>query len=158
MQLIGYGREAVVYRRGSRVLWIASGHPGAIVGWQLCQERLVPPHFPHIYGVREHDRYIVMEYVEGAPLQEWDEEQSRVILSELQTANIFHRDIKPEHLIVRPGGEWCLIDFGWACDCDDIYLPPHKILRALGGKYRSPNGPDDVYAMEKIRQEYGGSR
>jgi len=157
MQLIGRGREASVYlNRDGVVEWVMDGpeaHHAAIIGWQLCKDRLGPPHFPlvhQIYDARQGENLrVTMEYVPRGKPTEWNDEQAQAILDELRAANVFHRDIRPPHLIVRPTGEWCLLDFGWACDYDDVYDHPW----ALGGTYRSPHGPDDDYAMEKIKKE-----
>jgi serine/threonine protein kinase len=156
MQLIGSGREASVYlNEDGRVIWIADGpeaHETSAIGWMLCQDRLYPPHFPQVYEIGRWNGKlcVTMEYVSGR-LVEWSDEQAQVILDELKIANVLHRDIRPEHLIVRPTGEWCLIDFGWACDYGNVYPGPH----ALGGKYYKARKPDDAYAMEKVRGEIG---
>jgi serine/threonine protein kinase len=159
MQLIGRGREASVYlNEDGMVEWVMDGpdaHGTAYIGWRLCKNRLRPPHFPLVHQIydarRDEPIRIVMEYVlRGTPVK-WNEEQAQAILDELKAANVFHRDIRPEHLVIRPTGEWCLLDFGWACDYDDPY--PHPW--ALGGRYRSSGGPDDNYAMEKIKREMG---
>ena len=156
MQLIGGGREASIYLdENGRVVWVMIGpdaHDTAYIGWRLCKDRLEPPHFPLIHEIWRRDDGILcvaMEYVSCGRPTRWNEEQAQAILRGLRDASIFHRDIRPEHLVVRPTGEWCLLDFGWACDYGNVYSAPS----ALGGKYRKGGRPDDVYAMEKIKRE-----
>jgi len=158
MQLIGKGEEASVYLdENGRVVWVMDGleaHDTAYIGWRLCKDRLGPPHFPLVHEIerQEGKLHVAMEYVPPGRPTAWNEEQAQAILRELREANIFHRDIRPEHLVVRPTGEWCLLDFGWACDYGNVYSTP----RALGGRYRKGGKPDDAHAMKMIRKEMEG--
>lgn len=157
MQLIAKGREATVYRKGKGVVWIGNGpdvHPECVMGWSLCRDLLSPPHFPEIYSIKLRNGclYVEMEYLPGGPPTKWNEREAMAILSELGKAGVFHRDIRPENLVMRGTGEWCLIDFGWACTYDDPYPGPSR----LGGSCRSPHGPDDRYAMHAVKEALGG--
>jgi len=158
MLLISSGREAKIYRTGKgNVLWVSNGpdaHPECVTGWLLCRDSLSPPHFPGIFNVtfKNGCLHVEMEYVEGGSPTEWDQEQADAILDELETAGVFHRDIRLPNLIVRETGEWCLIDFGWACS----YTDPYPGARRLGGKGRAKSGPDDKHAMDVIKGVLGG--
>ncbi|MFA7542654.1 MAG: tetratricopeptide repeat protein, partial [Lysobacterales bacterium] len=69
--------------------------------------------------------YLVMEYVEGVPLDQWCREQKPSLRRRLRVFQslcsavihahqhlIIHRDIKPANVLVRPDGEPVLLDFG----------------------------------------------
>lgn len=156
---IARGGQAAVYPIESagedKILWVPSGKEGgskALVGWVLCRERLMPPHFPHVHRVSE-THGAVMEFVRGRTPNTWNEQEADAVLSELKAANVFHRDIRLRHIIKRPTGHWCLIDFGWACDYDDQYPAPWY----LGAEGRKARGvQDDAYAMDVIRKKLGG--
>ena len=149
MRVIGTGREATVYEKNGKALWVGNRpdfHPECITGWMLCQMKLSPPHFPAIYSISRGDYLrVTMELVEGDTLLIWSEVQSSLILYQLKDAGILHRDIRPDNIIVRPNGDWCLVDFGWACSVDDSYPAPSQV----GGKY----GQDDRAAMQIIKKE-----
>lgn len=88
------------------------------------------PNVVQIYDVREEDGffYIVMELVDGVPLntlvrQPGPLSNARVIalLGQLADAldfahaqGVLHRDIKPANVLVRPGDQVTLVDFGIA--------------------------------------------
>lgn len=157
MQVIARGREATVYRTEKGVLWVGNRpdtHPECVLGWLLCRDLLSPPHFPEVFTItfRNGHLRVEMEHIEGGLPVEWDQEQADAILDELESAGVFHRDIRLPNLIVRETGEWCLIDFGWACTYDDPYPGAHR----LGGKGRTKDGPDDRHAMQVIKGELDG--
>ena len=91
--------------------------------------------FNHLYIVRVTDyfddnntAYLVMDYEEGETLgdllsRENSMGEERVLsiivpileaLNEIHSQNIYHRDIKPDNIYIRSGGEPMLIDFGAA--------------------------------------------
>jgi serine/threonine protein kinase len=148
------GKQATV--TSARIaVWTADqrdAHSRITTGWLLCWERLHPPHFPFIYRIHKPaDHWVVeMEWVEGSIPTEWNEEEGNAILRELKAANIFHRDIRLANLIQRPSGHWCLVDFGWACD----YAHPYAAPRRLGAEGRSPDGPNDAYAMSVVKRRF----
>lgn len=67
-----------------------------------------------------------MEWIEGVDLQRWIEENSAIsqdkaldwlrqiteILAYIHEQKVFHRDLKPSTLMLRPHGTLILIDFG----------------------------------------------
>ena len=91
----------------------------------LNQENIV-----HAYGVGEYNGnpYIVLEYVEGKTLKTVLQERGVLsqktavsyalqVLNALQAAHeagIIHRDVKPQNVIITPGGKAKLTDFGIA--------------------------------------------
>jgi serine/threonine-protein kinase len=80
----------------------------------------------HETGTVDNDRYIAMELVEGRTLRDLATEglplertvaiarQIAEALAVAHTAQIVHRDIKPDNVMVRPDGYIKLLDFGLA--------------------------------------------
>ncbi|MEC1180039.1 serine/threonine-protein kinase [Metasolibacillus meyeri] len=71
--------------------------------------------------------YIVMQYFEGKPLDQYVIENANYtyvpiflalidILNEVHRKGIIHRDIKPSNILIANDGTPCLIDFGSAID------------------------------------------
>lgn len=114
---------------------------GFEVEYQMLQV-LQGPHVPRFVAAGDLARvpYLVMEYVEGRPLQRWldDALESRVRPSpdeiarlgaaiataahSLHTQDAVHLDLKPGNVIVRPDGSVVLIDFGlsWHAHYPDL--------------------------------------
>jgi len=69
------------------------------------------------------------------------------ILGELEEANILHRDIRLDNLMVKDG-VIKLIDFGWAKlkDEEEVMAPPDL----LGFPNKAPWGYDDRFSMGKV--------
>ena len=95
---------------------------------QLCSA-LDNPHIQGVYDVGETDGlyYIVLQYVEGPTLKQFMDGRPLETLSALSIAiqiadalavahasGIAHRDLKPANIIVGPGGQAKILDFGLA--------------------------------------------
>ncbi|MEP6810227.1 MAG: protein kinase [Chthoniobacterales bacterium] len=134
---------------------------GLPAGGQFEQEERIlaalnHPHIAHLYGVAvtgDGRPYIVMEYVEGEPLDRFCEARAislvarlelfRKICSAVSYAHqhlVIHRDLKPANIRVTAEGEPKLLDFGIAKLLDDAADSDRS--RALAGmmtpEYASP--------------------
>ncbi len=85
------------------------------------------------YAEGEERPYLVMEYVPGANLAEARERRVPIdceglarqllgALAHIHAAGIVHRDVKPQNVLIAPGGETKLIDFGIALPKDATAL------------------------------------
>lgn len=142
--LIGQGGMGAVYR-GERVsgdfqhvVAIKLIRPGALSDTlveRFQRERqtlatLIHPHIARLYDGGETDGgqpYIVMEYIEGRPLDRWldevgpsESERVRLFLEVCAAVGfahqnlIIHRDLTPSNILVEETGSAKLIDFGIA--------------------------------------------
>jgi len=118
--------------------------------------------------------YLVMEYVEGVPLDQWCKEQRpslekrtalfRLICNAVQYAHrnlVIHRDLKPNNVLVASEGRPVLLDFGIAKllepgaeDSDEVtrgaryYTPGFSSPEQLAGAPVST--ASDVYSLGKL--------
>jgi Tol biopolymer transport system component len=78
------------------------------------------PHICHLYDVGPN--YLVMEFVEGAPIRPSDSEQQIIELAvqiadglaAAHAAGVVHRDLKPGNILVTRTGQAKILDFGLA--------------------------------------------
>lgn len=108
-------------------------------------------HFPKVYDV---DGELAVEdcgemlTVDNLP-NDWKEQLVQIVF-ELKNAEVQHRDIKPDNLMVKDG-VIKLIDFGWArLESDEPDTPPS----CLGFPYKPSDSYDDNYSMRKIIKEF----
>jgi eukaryotic-like serine/threonine-protein kinase len=119
--------------------------------------RLEHPHIAHLLdgGATEDGRpYFVMELVEGEPITEYCrsrslsvEERIRLVLDGCDAVSaahrrlIVHRDLKPSNVLVTPGGDVKLLDFGIAKLLSRDETDPSETrtdLRLLTPAYAAP--------------------
>ncbi|HEX8907780.1 MAG TPA: phosphotransferase, partial [Anaeromyxobacteraceae bacterium] len=136
------GGMALIYRvtrpgePGPLVMKVPRLGPGepatSVISYEVEQTLLSALHGPHVprlvaSGDLARHAYLVMEHVEGRSLQEWAdraplpaEEVARLgaalatAVHALHLQDAIHLDLKPSNVLVRPGGEMVLIDFGLA--------------------------------------------
>lgn len=103
-------------------------------------------------GTREDGRpYLVMEFIEGEPLDEYCRKHAlsirdrlRVFLSICRAVEyahsklVIHRDLKPSNILVTPEGEPKLLDFGIARALDEA-TPQSTHTLLLTPQYASPD-------------------
>ena len=128
------------------------------------------PNIVRVIDVFEENRsaYIVMEYVEGTPLQQLLDQrgslpeaealdyiaQAGQALAAVHRAGLLHQDIKPDNLMRSPEGRIVLIDFGTAKgfqadhmgSYERVVTPGYGPLEQYGAQVR--RGPfTDIYAL-----------
>lgn len=136
--------------------------PAAIVGFEVEQmilPRLSGPHVPRFVAAAGFDApqpYLVMERLEGPtlrprlddaplPAEEVAAIGARVAdaLHDLHRQHVSHLDLKPSQVLMRPGGEAVLIDFG---------LSRHdRLPDLLAEEFRLPMGTGPYIAPEQVR-------
>lgn len=126
------------------------------------------------HGQQAH--YIVMEYIDGQPLNRWLENTRPTVKTLVQlfielcdalhyahTHQIIHADLKPENILVDEHGKPKLIDFGIArLQLQDEQTPAfvQHYVKALSRHYASPEQLQgeslttlsDVYSLGKVLQ------
>jgi serine/threonine protein kinase len=120
-----------------------------------------PDQHPHIVRVRQFieandTAYMVMDFEKGQPLSKIIEERGTLKEDELRSildalldglarlheANIWHRDVKPSNILIRPDGSPVLIDFGAARK--DVSKETKSIMVFFSPAYAAP---EQIYAM-----------
>lgn len=140
------------------------------------------PHVPRLVatGGLEREPYLVMERIEGRPLREWltgapvpPEEVARLgaavarALHEVHLQDCVHLDVKPSNVIVRPGPEAVLVDFGLAHHADYPDLIAEELRGPIGSApYVSPEAVlgvrsdprSDVFSLGAVLYELATGR
>ena len=99
---------------------------------------------------------LVMEFIAGETLTEWLNSQGILdlnlaidwlkqlveILHQVHQQQYFHRDIKPDNIMLKPDGQLVLIDFGAVREVTDTFLAKvavnESITRVVSGGYTPP--------------------
>ncbi|MGI8502087.1 MAG: protein kinase domain-containing protein [Hassallia sp.] len=107
---------------------------------------------------------LVMEKIEGVDLERWMESRDYQPISQVQALNwlrqlveilalvhahqYFHRDIKPQNIMVRPSGQLVLIDFGAVRQVTTTILAGDCHTRIFSGGY-SPPEQQNGYSVQQ---------
>lgn len=149
-----YDRETCRNRAIKEVSQTRNGQ-AAFTAWQEIElvQKLRYPYFPEIVEVLEQEDvcYIAMEYLEGETLEQllgragpqpWQQvvrwaKDMCLVLGYLHNCQppVIYRDMKPANIILQPGGNLRLIDFGAALECREQEAEPVS-LGTLG--YAAP--------------------
>ena len=106
--------------------------------------RISHPNVVDIYDVGEYNgmHYIVMEYIKGHTLKQLiakrgalSQQEALYIMKQLTSAvlcahqaNIIHRDIKPQNVILKDDGTVKITDFGIAIDSNSVQLTSNNTV------------------------------
>ena len=194
----GYTLERTLGHGGMGTVWLAQRSDGryegqaaikllnlALLGYggaeRLRREanalaKLAHPSITHLVdaGVSAGQPYLVLEYVEGEPIDQWCDEQRldvgarvRLFLQVLAAVShahgrlVLHRDLKPSNILVTADGRAKLLDFGIAklLEGEGQTAPPTELTRLVGSamtpSYAAPEQAKhdelttatDVYAL-----------
>jgi serine/threonine protein kinase len=143
----------------------------------MVHAALAGPHVPRLVAAGDlaTQPYLVMEFVEGRSLKDWlgrgpveAPEVARLgaalarAVHALHLQEVVHLDLKPANVIIRPGGEAVLIDFGLAHHAHFPDLLAEEFRHPMGsGPYISPeqvlavrrDPRSDVFALGVILYE-----
>ncbi|MFT7774617.1 protein kinase domain-containing protein [Roseateles sp.] len=157
------GRVAVKFLRAGL---FAAGDAGRFAREGQILARLSHPHIARLLdaGVQQGQPYLVLEYVDGQPIDAYCREQGldiearvRLFLDVLAAVGhahahlILHRDLKPSNILVTRNGEVKLLDFGIAKLLDDAGQgAAHTELTQLAGHAYTPQyaAPEQVQQSE----------
>jgi formylglycine-generating enzyme required for sulfatase activity/tRNA A-37 threonylcarbamoyl transferase component Bud32 len=191
LSVLGRGGMGVVYKARQTALKrvvalkmvLTGGHAGAkeLARFRIEAEaaaRLQHPNIVQIYEVGEHDGqpYFSMEYVDGGSLaQRLDgtpqpagdaacltETLARAVHAAHQRG-VIHRDLKPGNVLLGPGGEPKVADFGLAKRLDEsggntrtndiLGTPSYMSPEQAGGRSKEVTAAADTYALGAILYE-----
>lgn len=106
---------------------------GAILQATRLLVRVVHPNVLGVYdaGTCDDELFVVTELVDGPSLSVWAQQQSaeEIVdvfamlargLDAVHRADIVHGDVKPDNIVMRAGGQPCLVDFELATSCDEM--------------------------------------
>ena len=147
--------------RGRVAIKVLRGMPGAQAVQRFERERQILADLDHPGIARLRDAgtladgvpYVVMDYVEGEPIDAWCERRGLGVAGRLelflrvcdavQAAHrslIVHRDLKPANVLVTADGEPRLLDFGIAkpLDPESDQTVTRTLFRAMTPRYASP--------------------
>jgi len=143
----------------------------------MVHRALAGPHVPRFVAAGDLavNPYLVMEHVQGRSLKDWlgqgpvePAEVARLgaalarALHAIHLQEVVHLDVKPSNVIVRPGGEAVLVDFGLAHHAHFPDLLTEEFRHPMGsGPYISPeqvlgvrhDPRSDVFALGAILYE-----
>lgn len=107
---------------------------------------------------------LVMEKIEGVDLEQWMESHNYQPISQTQALNwlkqlveilalvhahqYFHRDIKPQNIMLRPNGQLVLIDFGAVRQITTTILAGNSHTRIISQGY-SPPEQQNGYSVQQ---------
>mgnify|MGYP005811772933 CR=1 FL=1 len=165
---------------------LGPGEPAASVITYEVEEMILSalagPHVPRFVaaGDLSDQAYIVMELVEGRSLSEWVERGALPVeevvrlgsalaaaIHSIHLQEAIHLDLKPSNVMIRPGGEAVLIDFGLAHHGHYPDLLAEELRHPVGsGPYISPeqllgvrsNPRSDVFALGVILYQLATGR
>jgi len=147
------GATSVVAKQDGKVIKKQTGFMayGLIENERRILSILNNIHFPKVYDI---DGELAVEdcgellTVDNLP-NDWKSQLVQIVF-ELKDAEVQHRDIKPDNLMLKDG-VIKLIDFGWArLFSDEPDTPPS----CLGYPYKPSDYFDDNYSMRKIIKEF----
>ena len=157
------GRVAVKFLKTGL---FAAGDAGRFAREGQILARMAHPHIARLLdaGVAEGQPYLVLEYVDGQPIDVYCRDQGlgvqarvRLFLDVLSAVGhaharlILHRDLKPSNILVTPEGEVKLLDFGIAKLLDEASQGAASTeLTQLAGHAYTPQyaAPEQVQQTE----------
>ena len=144
------------FRMAMKVPRMATGDGAEnLVGFEVETQILQSvsgPHVPRFVAAGDMTRvpYLVMEYIEGHPLQHWIDEASDTgvrpdaltiarlgeavakAVHSLHQQNVVHQDLKPANVVIRTGGDAVLLDFGLSYHAHFPDLLAEEMRKAIG--------------------------
>lgn len=88
--------------------------------------QLEDPHIIHIHEIFEDPPYIIMDFIDGQGLDQWNATYGLMpealvlklgltlskTLAKVHKQGVIHRDIKPSNILIKPDNEPVIVDFG----------------------------------------------